>query len=307
MSEFLASVTARTVRSLLGVRIRQTQEEAMTDADNGRAPLQTRIVRDVRNQIAAGELRDGEALPPTRALAEHFGVSVFTINEAMKILAAEGLVENKSRSRRTVRAPGLAAATVPCHPRRIVLVGGYAGSGKTELGRVLARRTGWPILDKDTMTRPLVERTLEALGQPTNDRDSDVYISQVRPLEYEALMAAAYENAECGVAVIVTAPFIAEFSDPAWLERERARFEDRGVTAEVVWVACDTEMMHTYIRRRGAARDAAKLADWPAYLAKVEPERRPAGKHFVIDNSADAERLPDQAERLLAAFARAEA
>lgn len=274
----------------------------MTDAISARGPLQARIVRDVRNQIEAGELRDGEALPSTRALAEHFGVSVFTINEAMKVLAAEGLVENQSRSRRTVRAPGLAAATRPEQPRRIVLIGGYAGSGKTELGRVLARQTGWPVLDKDTMTRPLVERALEALGQPANDRESEVYAREVRPHEYEALMAAAYENADCGVAAIVTAPFVAEFSDPAWLERERARFEERGVPAEVVWVACDAETMHTYIRRRGAARDAAKLADWPAYLTKVDPNRRPAGAHHVIDNSVDAEPLTGQAKRLLEAI-----
>ncbi|HSX69052.1 GntR family transcriptional regulator [Nocardioides sp.] len=279
----------------------------MTDAISARGPLQTRIVHDIRNQIEAGELRDGEALPSTRTLAERFGVSVFTINEAMKVLAAEGLVENQSRSRRTVRAPGLAAATRPEQPRRIVLVGGYAGSGKTELGRVLARQTGWPVLDKDTMTRPLVERALEALGQPANDRDSEVYSREIRPHEYEALMAAAYENADCGVAAIVTAPFVAEFSDAAWLERERARFEERGVPAEVVWVACDAETMHTYIRRRGAARDAAKLADWPAYLAKVDPNRRPAGAHHVIDNSVDAEPLTAQAKRLLEAMSGATA
>jgi DNA-binding transcriptional regulator YhcF (GntR family)/predicted kinase len=273
----------------------------MTDEDARRAPLQTRIVRDIRNQIAAGELRDGEALPSTRALAEHFGVSVFTINEAMRILASEGLVENKSRSRRTVRAPGVAAATT--HPSRMLLVGGYAGSGKTELGRILARQTGWPILDKDTLTRPLVERSLEALGRPANDRESETYATEVRPHEYEALMAAAYENAECGVAAIITAPFLAEFDDPAWLERERARFEAYGVPAEIVWVACDSETMHTYIRRRGAARDAAKLADWPAYMAKVDPDRRPAGEHHVIDNSVTADPLTVQAKRLLSTIA----
>lgn len=275
----------------------------MTDEDARRAPLQTRIVRDIRNQIAAGELRDGEALPSTRALAEHFGVSVFTINEAMRILAAEGLVENKSRSRRTVRAPGITAVPAPAHPNRMLIVGGYAGSGKTELGRILARLTGWPILDKDTLTRPLVERALEALGRPANDRESDVYATEVRPHEYEALMAAAYENAECGVAAIVTAPFVSEFSDPGWLERERARFEATGVPAEIVWVACDAETMHTYIRRRGAARDAAKLADWPAYVTKVDPDRRPAGEHHVIDNSVSAEPLTAQAKRLLDAMA----
>jgi predicted kinase len=105
------------------------------------------------------------------------------------------------------------------------------------------------------------------------------------------------------VAAIITAPFLAEFDDPAWLERERARFEAYGVPAEIVWVACDSETMHTYIRRRGAARDAAKLADWPAYMAKVDPDRRPAGEHHVIDNSVTADPLTVQAKRLLSTIA----
>lgn len=274
----------------------------MTETDAHRAPLQARVVHDIRNRIAAGDLRDGQALPSTRALAEHFGVSVFTINEAMRLLAAEGLVENKSRSRRIVRAGDLAPAALSEHPKRTLLIGGYAGSGKTELGRILARATGWPILDKDTLTRPLVEQSLEALGRPANDRESEVYASKVRPREYEALMGAAYENAECSVATIVTAPFLKEFTDASWLERARNRFEDRGVPAEVVWVTCDVETMHTYLRRRGAARDVAKLADWDAYAAKLDTGLRPASQHFLVDNSVDAEPLNAQAKQLLASL-----
>jgi DNA-binding transcriptional regulator YhcF (GntR family) len=136
----------------------------MSDADDDRAPLQARIVRDVRTQIEAGVLRDGEALPSTRALAERFGVSVFTINEAMKSLANAGLVENVSRSRRVVRNPQPVTPSVPKLAPRALLIGGFAGSGKSELGRILTRLTGWMIIDKDTITRPVVEVALEALG-----------------------------------------------------------------------------------------------------------------------------------------------
>jgi DNA-binding GntR family transcriptional regulator len=37
---------------------------------------------------------------------EEWRVSVFTINEAMDLLAAEGLVVSKARAARTVNAPG---------------------------------------------------------------------------------------------------------------------------------------------------------------------------------------------------------
>lgn len=67
-------------------------------------PLHLQIARHIRNDIAAGVLRSGEVLPSSRELAEEWSVSVFAISEAMKTLAAEGLVVSKSRARRAVQA-----------------------------------------------------------------------------------------------------------------------------------------------------------------------------------------------------------
>lgn len=39
----------------------------------------------------------------------------------------------------------------------LLLIGGYAGCGKTELAGALARAMRWALLDKDTLTRPLLE------------------------------------------------------------------------------------------------------------------------------------------------------
>jgi dephospho-CoA kinase len=39
----------------------------------------------------------------------------------------------------------------------MVVVAGYPGSGKTECGKFISSKTGWPLLDKDTLTRPLVD------------------------------------------------------------------------------------------------------------------------------------------------------
>jgi predicted kinase len=263
-------------------------------------PLHQQVARSVRNDIDAGVLRDGDVLPSTRELAQHWGVSVFTINEAMKILIDEGLVVSKSRSKRTVVAPvGAARAEVRLPSPQVLLIGGYAGSGKTELGRMLARETGWPILDKDTLTRPVVEAALEILGQPPNDRESETYIERVRPREYEALMAASDENVQCGNSVIVTAPFLREFADVAWINRALAGNREMNATTSLVWVYCDEDSMHTYVRRRGAARDAAKLADWPAYLRTIDTTFRPAAAHLVMDNGASGLPLRSQARDLL--------
>lgn len=264
------------------------------------APLYEQVARKLRNDIAAGVLRDGERLPSTRELAEEWGVSVFTINQAMQTLADEGLVISKDRAARVVHAPGQPRQPVPALTApRVIAIGGFAGSGKTELARILARETSWAVLDKDTLTRPVVEAALEALGQSANDRESEVYLEQIRPREYECLMAAMVENLQCGNSAILAAPFIKEFASPSWITRLEATCEDLGATLHIVWVHCDPGTMHTYVRHRGAARDAAKLANWADYLIRVDTKFRPPVPHTVIDNCSTGEPLRDQAKRLL--------
>jgi predicted kinase len=268
---------------------------------------QAQIVRLIRASIEAGQLRDGEALPSTRVLAAQWDVSVYTVSGAMQTLSEQGLVVNVSRSKRVVRNPNpTKTQTMSRNSPVVIFVGGWAGSGKTEFGRILARRTGWPILDKDTTTRPVVELALEVLGRPGHDRESKDYAERIRPREYEALIGTAAENVECGVSAIVTAPFIREFTDPAWLDRTNAAFIGRGARPIFAWIRCDTETMHMYVRGRGAARDAGKLADWETYSAGIDTNFRPAIPHVLIDNSGSARPLQEQADHLVEQLERGE-
>jgi predicted kinase len=258
------------------------------------------IARHIRNDIESGRLRHEQQLPSTRALAETWGTSVATINRAMSMLAEEGLVLNRARSSRLVNYPDAAGEAGPEQRRsKVVLIGGYAGSGKTELGRILARKTGWAILDKDTTTRAVVEAALEALDHSPHDRESDLYLEVIRPAEYEALMAALSENVECGNSAIVTAPFIRELNDQAWCERLAASLTGKGADLVVVWVRCDADTMRSYIRHRGAARDTTKLASWDTYLTSVDLDFKPAIAHEVVNNSGDSAPLQEQAATLL--------
>lgn len=262
--------------------------------------LHQQVARNIRNDIDSGVLRDGEVLPTTRELADRWGVSGFTISEAMRLLISEGRVVSKSRSKRVVHAPDQSKRNEirPISPH-VLMIGGYAGSGKTELGRILARETGWPILDKDTLTRPVVEAALEVMGLSPNDRESEDYLRLMRPREYESLMAAANENVACGNSAIVAAPFIAEFKDRAWLERVQASFAEKKAATTFVWVYCDPTTMHSYIRHRGAARDAAKLADWSGYLDRIDVDFRPEVPHALVNNCTSGAPLQTQARELL--------
>lgn len=257
------------------------------------------VARNVRADIEAGRYAHGEQLPPTKELAREWGTSTATVSRAMQLLAADGLVLNRARSSRIVQyqpqrhASGRASAPVA------MLIGGYAGSGKTELGRIIARNTGWAMLDKDTTTRPVVEAALETLGMSPHDRESETYRTVVRPAEYTALTAAVMENIECGVSVVATAPYIKELNDRAWCDRLHDSITAAGAQLHVVWVRCDPDSMRHYLRHRGAARDAAKLADWDGYLAGIDLDFAPAIEHQVVDNSLGARPLSEQAKHLI--------
>jgi predicted kinase len=181
----------------------------------------------------------------------------------------------------------------------LVLVAGFAGSGKTEFAKFLSAVTGWALLDKDVLTRPLVESMLVSLGSEPNDRHTDLYRSKVRPLEYRALNNAAFTNIDNGVSTVVTAPFLAEIGDPQWLRWLVHRCTTGRAHLEVVWVSADVETMHTYLQMRDAARDSWKLNRWDDYLATIDLDLRPQIPHFYVDNSLNsAIKLADEAQRV---------
>ncbi|MFF5265435.1 AAA family ATPase [Actinomadura viridis] len=166
----------------------------------------------------------------------------------------------------------------------LVLVGGYAGSGKTEFARFLSDVSGWAFLDKDSLTRRLVERLLRSLGSDPHDRESDVYLNEIRPLEYKCLMDTANDNIDCGISTILAAPFISELNDEAWLNRLTNRCRSKGVEVAAIWVRCDVDSMREYIEFRDAPRDTWKLTHWEEYIHGLNTETSPPGVHLTIDN-----------------------
>ncbi|MCF2526738.1 AAA family ATPase [Yinghuangia soli] len=249
-----------------------------------------------RNPLPGEEIQFAPA-PRTPPGSEH----EVSVERALRQIAAGGGDADASGLRQRIMDAWTHqhAGGDPSEPS-LVLVAGYAGSGKTEFARFLSRLTGWPLIDKDPLTGPLVERLLAALGGDPHDRNTALYREQVRPLEYQCLLEAMYANADSGISAVVTAPFLAELGDSAWIDQLRSRCGARGVHVSVVWIRCDLDSMHEYIAFRAAARDAWKLGHWDEYAAGIDPELRPAVPHLVVDNRHGAAiSLADQARRAL--------
>lgn len=168
---------------------------------------------------------------------------------------------------------------------QLVIVCGLAGSGKTTVGKALARRLGAAFLDKDTLSRHFVEAMLASRDLSPGDRESDVYLNDIRPLEYRVLEKASNENLAVGLSVVVSAPYVRETQEKRYFQNliDDADGADAATTA--VWVYADGASMHEYLVLRNAERDEWKLNHWDEYLAEVDPERAPLWEHHRIDNS----------------------
>jgi DNA-binding FadR family transcriptional regulator len=68
------------------------------------------VVLSIQNDIQAGLIADGSALPTERDLMRRFDVSRTVIREAIGILSANGLIEKRPRYRPVVRKPGVDTA-----------------------------------------------------------------------------------------------------------------------------------------------------------------------------------------------------
>ncbi|WP_416967715.1 AAA family ATPase [Streptomyces sp. 4F14] len=174
---------------------------------------------------------------------------------------------------------------------RAYFVIGPAGSGKSSVARLLAKLTGAAHLDKDTACTRLTEALLKAAGTDPDDRDGNAYyLSEVRELEYLTLLDLARDNLAVGRSVVLDAPFGSYFADPGFLTTaaDRHGWPDR-VEPVVVHVRVDEATAQDRIRARGLARDASKLADWPAFWAKSQANlcRWEGARRVEFDNSAD--------------------
>ena len=68
-------------------------------------PVYGQIADQVRERIAAGQLRPGDSLPPVRTLASDLGVNLNTVARAYRLLEEEGFVKITDRAGALVAAP----------------------------------------------------------------------------------------------------------------------------------------------------------------------------------------------------------
>lgn len=170
--------------------------------------------------------------------------------------------------------------------RHIVLaVAGPAGSGKSTLGRALARRTGAVILDQDVATNPLMAEVAKLVGAG-DDLDHSGLRGTVRRARYQCVIDTAADNVGIGRDVVMVAPFTSECGDPvSWAQLERRL---RPAEVVLVWVSVTPEVALARRLARNCARDRkVVLADGPLEFAIPAVPFLPASGSARPDAEAD--------------------
>jgi predicted kinase len=160
-----------------------------------------------------------------------------------------------------------------------VLISGAAGTGKSTLAAALAPRLGAAVLDLDVATGPLTDVVTDLLGQ--TDLSDPRVAELTRAPRYETLLALAEDNLRAGTPVVLVAPFTAERSPAGWaMVADRLGPHAAGLV--LIWLDVPPQQLAERLKRRGAARDSAKVVDPEAFLATVHRDP-PAVPHLALD------------------------
>lgn len=184
---------------------------------------------------------------------------------------------------------------------KLIIIGGLPGSGKTKVGKELSKLVdGAVFLDKDTLSRSLVEAMLVLLGSNKDDRESDFYKTHVRPLEYDVMLKQAIENVELGKVAVLSAPFIKELYSPEWIENIRVDVDMSDSELHLVWVQCSTGTMKSRLIDRNASRDKWKILHWDEYIKSLPPEPPPIdGLHICLNDPSNGSNIDEAISKLI--------
>lgn len=173
----------------------------------------------------------------------------------------------------------------------IVVVVGAPSSGKTKLGRAVARKLRLAISDKDHVTGQLLAALMKDAGYEGEDY-SQTDLNRFRTAIYGCMEDVAKDNLRAGMGTVIISPYIDRGQD-GWLEGLQERVDTEGEAIwSVIWIDITPELALQRIIKRNSPRDVFKLANWDEFTAKTF-WGKPACEHLALDSEMDFDKKVD--------------
>jgi dephospho-CoA kinase len=184
---------------------------------------------------------------------------------------------------------------------KLIIISGLAGSGKTTIGKILAKKLNYLYLDKDTLTRGFVDLLLEQKGIGKEDRESEFYLKTINPIEYSTLLRVALENIDIESGVILSAPFIQQILNPSYFTSVlESNFSFNNIIIKIVWISTNRDTERMRLIDRDALRDKNKLANWALYCESVK-DIKPHPNHNAytyVNTDSKVDNINNKVEKL---------
>lgn len=146
----------------------------------------------------------------------------------------------------------------------LYLIGGLSGTGKSVIGRRLARSVGATIVSSDVIRKEITGRPLES-HEPA-PFGGGFYTPAHTAQTYELLFERGRQALASGRSVVLDATFL----DPQWCERARDIGQAAGVDLLLIECRCPPEVVRERLARRATVILEPSEADWMIYQQQRE-------------------------------------
>lgn len=166
---------------------------------------------------------------------------------------------------------------------KIIVVVGAPSSGKTKLGRAIARELHLAVSDKDHVTGQLLAALMKDAGLVGEDY-SQTELNRFRTAIYGCMEDVAKDNLRAGMGTVIISPYI-DRGNKTWFDDLKCRVDvDNEADWFVVWLEISPELALQRIKKRDSPRDVFKMANWDNFAANTF-WGEPACKHLRLDAS----------------------
>lgn len=154
--------------------------------------------------------------------------------------------------------------------KKIIVITGFPGVGKTTVGKGVAKSLNASLLDKDTISDKFTNLITKHVTKE-NDKESSFYKTEIRDLEYQVTMDVAVEQIEFLDFLVIIGPFTKEMKkESIFFDKYINQIKDKDVDVKFYFfnIICNQDENKVRIQNRGLPEDKLKIQDWDSYKNK---------------------------------------